>query len=125
MNDPLPSYDRIVALMEKGRLERSRAIVRALRRALGWPRAVMRSALAAWRWRAAYRDLQALDDRTLKDIGIYRGDLLRIAQGAGRFDETPAAEPAVPGGPKRDPANDNPRRIAASAGTPGRAVNEV
>ena len=36
-------------------------------------------ALQAWRYSAALRELHALDARTLKDIGLHRGDLHAIA----------------------------------------------
>src|SRR3954470_4412996 len=38
----------------------------------------------AWRHSAALRELHALDARTLKDIGLHRGDLPAIADGYAR-----------------------------------------
>jgi uncharacterized protein YjiS (DUF1127 family) len=38
----------------------------------------------AWRHSAALRELHALDARTLKDIGLHRGDLPAIAHGYAR-----------------------------------------
>ena len=38
----------------------------------------------AWRYSAALRELHALDARTLKDIGLHRGDLPAIADGYAR-----------------------------------------
>jgi len=50
---------------------------------------VKRVALAVWApvaewqaYRAAYNELAALDDRTLADIGINRGDIAHVAKGA-------------------------------------------
>src|SRR5262245_59434675 len=39
---------------------------------------------AAWRYTAALRELQAIDPRTLKDVGLHRGDLHAVAYATAR-----------------------------------------
>src|SRR3546814_8460256 len=59
------------------------------------------------RRRSAYLALQRLDDRTLKDIGVYRCELWRVAAGDVRRESAIAAsEPFA--GEASAPANDNP-----------------
>ena len=66
----LPRSDRI-----------TRKVLAAVRTMLGgwWQRAQQ-----AWRYSAALRELHALDARTLKDIGLHRGDLHAIADAYAR-----------------------------------------
>ncbi len=49
--------------------------------------------------RAIIRDLSALDDRLLRDIGIERRDIRAVAEGVSRTAQPPAAEtaPRAPG----------------------------
>lgn len=44
--------------------------------------------------RAIIRDLSALDDRLLRDIGIERRDIRAVAEGVSRTAQPPAAETA-------------------------------
>ena len=64
--------------------------------ALGNLFAVLAKGLAAWgERRTAYRELHALDDRMLSDIGITRGDIPAVVAGmtaAGRVDSTDPLE---------------------------------
>jgi uncharacterized protein YjiS (DUF1127 family) len=60
------------------RFDRIATVLAALRTAIegGWQRLQQ-----AWRYSAALRELHALDARTLKDLGLHRGDLHAIADG--------------------------------------------
>ena len=117
-------YDRIDVLLRRARAERARAVGRGLRAFATAPASAARNVRRWMQRRAAYRVLQALDDRTLKDVGVYRNDLWRIAGGAERDEPAPvpaaasstsAERPAAAG-----PANDNPLRPDRATGTLGR-----
>jgi uncharacterized protein YjiS (DUF1127 family) len=60
-------------VIERARAYRAAAIKDLFRRLLGW-----------FRRRAAVARLQALDDRTLKDIGLNRGDIEQAVRGCGQ-----------------------------------------
>lgn len=55
------------------------------RRSEGWLRRALRAAWAAWRQRRAERlaweSFRRLDDATLRDLGLDRGDLASLARG--------------------------------------------
>lgn len=108
--------DPIERAMQQARAERARAIARGIGTL---PALIAGGGRKLRHWlqrRAAYRALQALDDRTLKDVGLYRNDLWRIADGeerdvpaiasSGRDEEDGAA----------DAANDNPLLPQRSTG---------
>lgn len=97
-----PSYQPIV---ERVRIERARELRRLLGRGTRAVAGGVEAAVAALRrWherRATQRVLQALDDRTLKDIGLYRGDIWSTADEIARG-RLPAGRP----GPKATPVPD-------------------
>lgn len=84
------------AVRNLGRLFR-----RGLAAAAGPVRRSMRAFVRARRRRATIRALKALDDRTLQDIGIARGDIYAIAEdlaarcATSRVERTPAPLPAT------------------------------
>jgi ribosomal protein S18 acetylase RimI-like enzyme len=49
-----------------------------------WWRCRMTTLMCSWRYRAALRELHNLDARTLKDIGLHRGDLRAVAYASAR-----------------------------------------
>ena len=63
-------------VIERARAYRAEAIKSLFRRLFGW-----------FRRRAATARLHALDDRTLKDIGLYRGDIESAVRGPDRPSE--------------------------------------
>lgn len=72
----LPDYERFI---ERAGMERARAI-RALFSGAGRVAARALRDIALWRRRrATLRELQGLDDRMLKDIGLYRGEIWSAA----------------------------------------------
>ncbi|MET4697066.1 uncharacterized protein YjiS (DUF1127 family) [Constrictibacter sp. MBR-5] len=106
----LREAEGIDRIMLRARAERARAVARNVR-ALAAAAAAGARAVRAWfRRRAAYRALQALDDRTLKDVGLYRNDLWRVAGGEQREAAPAAPPPAATDDPERlaPAANDNP-----------------
>jgi uncharacterized protein YjiS (DUF1127 family) len=109
--DPV-STQRMIDLSEANRLaaqaraETALAAMRAVGRFMG---GIVRK-VAAWRrYRAGIAELQALDARTLSDIGISRADIPAVAAGLwmpqGR-QATTATVPSLPG-------NENARQAAA------------
>ena len=96
--------------LARARLERARALTALYRRG-SWRVAVavrrglarasrplrpIAEAFARWRrWRATVRELRALDDRLLADIGLSRDDIVRIADKASRLPPPPRAAAPV------------------------------
>jgi uncharacterized protein YjiS (DUF1127 family) len=75
---PLSSYE----LYRQASIERNRVIQAYMRAAAKWLRALVlrgrrfaRGVAAERRWRRAVRELQRLDDRALKDIGVRRSEI--------------------------------------------------
>src|SRR3546814_796318 len=97
-------FERIDELLNRGRLERSRAALRGIRSVDATVRRVVESIVTRMRRRSAYLALQRLDDRTLKDIGVYRCELWRVA--AGDVRRVSAIAASVPfDGEAPEPAN--------------------
>ena len=108
---PGPSLSDHEPFIEQARMERARA-VRALFRGARRALAQAFRGIALWRRRrATLRALQGLDDRMLKDIGLYRGEIWSTADMIAQGLEPPrhAGRPAVdaapaPAGPEPAPA---------------------
>ena len=82
---------------------------RAGLRAVGRFVAKLLAPVIAWRrYRTALAELNALDDRTLADIGIVRGDVPRVAAGLWMPESAVRATAAAPAA-----VNLNVRRLAA------------
>lgn len=94
MRRPPISHREMQRYLERARQERAETIAKLLRRgaahgasafraAAGWAFRLARTTVAAfarWRWqRATARELGALDDRALKDIGLRRSDIDHVA----------------------------------------------
>ena len=114
--------DPIERVMQRARAERARAMARGLR-ALPAIIAGGGRKLRHWmRRRASYRALQALDDRTLRDVGLYRNDLWRIADGEERHMPAIAPSGRDEEGGAANAANDNPLLPQRSTGTQARSA---
>ncbi len=109
----LPGYDRL-STINKARLQQAEAIADAV---VAASRGIAK--LAAWlyapvqRWlaeRTVRNELMALDDRTLADIGLTRGDIPQVA--AGLWVPENRVAPAQYAAPKQ-PVNVNKPQIAA------------
>lgn len=114
--------DPIERAIQQARAERARAIARGMRTL---PALVAGGGRKLRHWmqrRAAYRALQALDDRTLKDVGLYRNDLWRIADGEERHVPAIASSDRGNRGSPAGSANDNPAWPQRWTGTRGRSA---
>ena len=78
--------ERIDAAIRRSHRARSRAFTRVIGRAARAVLALLKSAVDRYAKHRLFRqnvaDLKALDDRTLRDIGISRGDIAAIASKA-------------------------------------------
>ena len=94
-------YDRwafnteIQPIVERARVERAKAV-------RGFIGGLFAAVARYWQKQRMIGELQALDDRLLKDIGLYRNDILRLAEehwgeAEGELPErtAPAARPAT------------------------------
>lgn len=102
---PLSSNPETQAFIERARVLRTHAAAGLITRAGAFigllPAALAhgtfrlaRAAGVAWRRRSAINSLKALDDRMLKDIGLYRGEIWTAADAAARGLEPPGHRPA-------------------------------
>ncbi|MDX1433853.1 MAG: DUF1127 domain-containing protein, partial [Gammaproteobacteria bacterium] len=96
--------DAVDYYQRKGRRLQARAVAQGLRGAARWLAsgigAALRGARERHRLRVAERQLGALDDRLLRDIGLTRGDIPAVVRGtlAGTFRPTvPVADIAAAG----------------------------
>ncbi len=109
--DPV-STQRMIDLSEANRLAaqaRAEATLAALR-AVGRLVGGIARRLGAWRrYRAGIAELEALDARTLSDIGITRADIPAVAAGLWM----PQGRPVAPVGFPSLPGNENARQAAA------------
>ena len=105
---PTHFHADLVALQREAARARGEALVAGLR-AIGRMIAKLAAPLVRWRsYRVALAELNALDDRTLADIGIVRADIARVAAGMVMRDASVRATRPVAA-----PANVNVRKIAA------------
>ncbi len=106
---------------KSGRALRAQAVRQALRGLIrGSVGAVRQGAEALRRWhlrRVTYRELMALDDRLLHDIGLRRDQIPAAVKGLLRNESNPVAKPqayvATVAGRPSDAANDDKADLAA------------
>ena len=71
-------FDRRLAL---ARQERAEAVAQMGRAVSGWVKGLFSGLAEAHRRRAAYAELNGLDDRMLRDLGLSRGELWAAVDG--------------------------------------------
>ena len=94
------------ARLTEARLERARAFAQAGRTIAGWVKGLFAGWVEAYRRRAAYDELNSLDDRMLRDLGLSRGELWSAVEGQARVAAGAGA------------GNDNERAVAANDDAP-------
>ena len=115
------SHEVIEHYTQTGRALRAQAVRQALRDLIrGIVGAVRQGAEALQRWhrrRVTYRELMALDDRLLRDIGLRRDQIPAAVEGLWRNESNPVAKRqayvATVAGRPSDAANDDRPDLAA------------
>ena len=118
---PALSHEVIEHYAKTGRELRAQAVRQALRGLIrGSVRAVRHGAEALQHWhrrRVTYRELMALDDHLLHDIGLHRDQIPAAVEGLWRNESNPVAKPqayvATVTGRQSDAANDDRPDLAA------------
>lgn len=99
IGSPLVLHE-IYAEAERMRAEHG---ARLVRQAVAWIKGRVGRLTASMKNARIAKELAALDDRQLADIGLHRSDIAAIAAGKDPRDATrPTAEPAAPAAPAND-----------------------
>jgi uncharacterized protein YjiS (DUF1127 family) len=118
---PALSHEVIKHHVKTGRELHARTVRQAFRSLIrGIVGGVRQGAEALQRWhlsRVTYRELMALDDHLLHDIGLHRDQIPAVFEGLGRNESNPVAESqayvATVAGRQSDAANDDRPDLAA------------